>query len=89
MVAYLLGGSLIALVAIHMARPRFKEITLSAARFFKDLPPARKGQPRLRLANPFPSRPLYLQLTILLLLLMAVLSIDDRFTGTESQGLGI
>lgn len=89
MVAWLLGGLLVVLVAIHMARPRFKEFTLSAARFFNALPPARKGQPRLRLGNPFKSWPLYLQFPILLLLLVAVLSIDDTFAGGESKGLGV
>ena len=53
----------------HMTRPRSTRILLSAARFFRDLPPARRRSRRWRLQNPFRSWPLYPQLLALALLL--------------------
>lgn len=64
---------LIGLVAIHMTRPRFNLHEISAARFFKNLPPPKNRQKRLNIGNPLKSLPLYFQFFMLALLLTATL----------------
>lgn len=87
--AGLLTGLIGVLVLVHMTRPRFERRRMSAARFFKDLPPPRQGQPRLRLSNPVTSRPFYLQLLSLLLLLLALLSTQISFAQQQARDIGM
>ncbi len=74
LVHVLLAAALAALVALHMARPRFRRRRLSAARFFRDLPPADDARRRFRPGNPLRSRPLYPQLLLLGCLAAALLA---------------
>ena len=71
--AFLLAA-LAALVALHMASPRFRRLRLSAARFFHDLPPADDARRRFTFGNPLRSRPFYPQLLVLALLASALVS---------------
>jgi len=87
---WILGGLIGVLVALYMARPRLEQRRLSAARFFQDLPSARQQKLQLRLSNPLLSRPFYLQLLGLLLLLAALLSIYASFAGAgREQAIGL
>jgi hypothetical protein len=72
---------LVAFVVIHMTRPRFERLTLSAARFFHHLQPPQKPDKRINFGNPFKSLPFYIQLPILLLLLVAVITAQQSVQG--------
>jgi hypothetical protein len=87
-VAWLVGGLALALLVIHMARPRFERRRLSAARFFEELPPAPPRRMQWRPGNPLRSLPLYPQMLVLLLLLAAVLS-SQNACSREEQAAGI
>jgi len=89
MAFWLLLSLLGALILLHMIRPRFERRRISAARFFGGLPPARKGQPRLRLSSPVRSRPLYLQVPLLLALLAAILLVDKQLSERQTLGFGV
>lgn len=82
-------GLTLGLIALHMIKPRFVKRRLSSARFFADLPPARKGSPRLRFSSPVGSRPLYLQLPLMLLLCAALWFALERSNDTEQLGFGV
>ncbi len=86
---WLAGALLAAVVAVHLARPRFQRFRLSAARFFSELPPARKAAPRLALANPARSRPLYLHLPLVALLIAAIGLRDCQLDATRTKGLSV
>jgi len=77
------------LVLLYMTYPRFLRRRLSAARFFRDLPPPRKGQSRLRRGKMELTLPFFLQLFVLLLLLAAVFFPDKKLKGHEAEGLGV
>jgi hypothetical protein len=78
---------LIALFIIHMMRPRFKTREISAARFFRNLPPPKNQNQRLNIGNPLKSLPLYIQIPILLLLITAVLIGQQLLQGPYSSRL--
>jgi hypothetical protein len=88
MTPWLFVGLFVALLAIHMTRPRLERRRLSSARFFDILPPARQRRLRWRLGNPLASRPFYLQLPILLLLISAIGSSQIAIAGKQTQGIG-
>jgi len=77
------------LVILYMTYPRFLRRRLSAARFFRDLPPPRKGQSRLRRGKMEFTLPFFLQLFVLLLLLASVFFSDKKLKGHEAEGLGV
>ncbi len=72
------------LVVLHMARPRFEDRELSAARFFTGLDPVPRPQQRLTWANPVRSRPFFTQAAIIGLVAAALLPAGSC---TESQPL--
>jgi hypothetical protein len=88
MTILILAGVVI-LVVLYMTYPRFLRRRLSAARFFRDLPPPRKGQSRLRRGKMELTLPFFLQLFVLLLLLAAVFFSDKKLKGHEAEGLGV
>jgi hypothetical protein len=69
--AYLFGAFVAALVVIYMARPNFRRAILSAALFFHD-DPVLGSTSRIAWSTPHPTPLFYLQLSVLLLLLLAV-----------------
>jgi hypothetical protein len=79
---------IVALVGIHMARPRFRPQKLSAARFFRDLPDSQRSNRRLALGNPLRSLPLYVQLSLLAVALMALLS-HQTLVERKSKAIGL
>lgn len=89
MITWILGSGLVALVVIYMTYPRFQNRILSSARFFRHLPPPRKGQSRLRLAKPQLTLPFFLQLFALLFLLAAVVWAAKTFKAAETKGTGL
>lgn len=68
---YVFGALAAALVVIYMARPNFRRAVLSAALFFHD-DPVLGSTSRIAWSTPRPTRLFYLQLSVLLLLLLAV-----------------
>ena len=73
------------LLAVHMARPRYRRHLHSAARFFRDLPPPRLARAHLRLAPPRLSRAFLLQLLAFIGLALAILLMRFDFLSTESK----
>jgi hypothetical protein len=72
-----------------MTYPRFLRRRLSAARFFRGLPPPKKGQSRLRWGKVKLTPPFFIQLLILLSLLAALLLLEKALSGDETRGLGV
>jgi hypothetical protein len=68
---YVFGALVAALVVIYMARPNFRRAILSAALFFHD-DPVLGSTSRIAWSTPHPTALFYLQLSVLLLLLLAV-----------------
>ena len=68
---YVFGALAAALVVIYMARPNFRRAVLSAALFFRD-DPVVGSTSRIAWSTPRPTPLFYLQLSVLLLLLLAV-----------------
>jgi hypothetical protein len=68
---YVFGALAAALVVIYMARPNFRRAVLSAALFFQD-DPVVGSTSRIAWSTPHPTPLFYLQLSVLLLLLLAV-----------------
>jgi hypothetical protein len=68
---YVFGALVAALVVIYMARPNFRRAVLSAALFFRD-DPVLGSTSRIAWSTPRPTSLFYLQLSVLLLLLLAV-----------------
>jgi hypothetical protein len=68
---YAFGALAAALVVIYMARPNFRRAILSAALFFRD-DPVLGSTSRIAWSTPHPTPLFYLQLSVLLLLLLAV-----------------
>ena len=85
----LITAGLVILVLLYMTYPRFLRRRVSAARFFRDLPPPRKGQARLRQGKLELTLPFFLQLFVLILLLAAVFFSDKKLKGHEAEGLGV
>ena len=69
--SYVFGALVVALVVIYMARPSFRRTILSAAVFFQD-DPVVGSTSRIAWSTPRPTRLFYVQLTVLLLLLLAI-----------------
>jgi hypothetical protein len=83
---YVFGALAAALVVIYMARPNFRRAVLSAALFFRD-DPVLGSTSRIAWSTPRPTPLFYLQLSVLLLLLLAVphcpaAAVMDRSVGT-------
>ena len=68
---YVFGAFAAALVVIYMARPNFRRAVLSAALFFRD-DPVLGSTNRIAWSTPRPTPLFYMQLSMLLLLLLAV-----------------
>ena len=68
---YVFGALAAALVVIYMARPNFRRAVLSAALFFRD-DPVLGSTSRIAWSTPHPTPLFYLQLSVVLLLLLAV-----------------
>jgi hypothetical protein len=68
---YVFGALAAALVVIYMARPNFRRAVLSAALFFPD-DPVLGSTSRIAWSTPRPTPLFFLQLSVLLLLLLAV-----------------
>ncbi|MBT3468894.1 MAG: VWA domain-containing protein [Opitutae bacterium] len=86
----MLSGLLLAgILAANMLRPRFTKKVVSAAKFFMDLPPAKEARSRLRLSNPARSRPLYFQLLMLVLLVVALLLYRANMRGMTRDGVAL
>ena len=68
---YVFGALAAALVVIYMARPNFRRAVLSSALFFRD-DPVVGSTSRIAWSTPHPTPPFFLQLSVLLLLLLAV-----------------
>src|SRR5262247_1411891 len=68
---YVFGALAAALVVIYMARPNFRRAVLSAALFFSD-DPVLGSTSRVAWSTPRPTPLFYLQMSVLLLLLLAV-----------------
>ncbi len=82
-------GFLGLLVVIHMARPRFLRRELSSARFFFELPQPKQTKSHLRFGKPPITRSFIIQLSILLLLLLALFLSQLTFESSETRGLGV
>src|SRR4029078_8928391 len=68
---YVFGALAAALFVIYMARPNFRRAVLSAALFFRD-DPVLGSTSRIAWSTPHPTPLFYLQLSVVLLLLLAV-----------------
>jgi len=68
---WVFGALMAALVIIYMARPNFRRAVISAALFFRD-DPVLGSTSRIAWSTPRPTPLFYLQLSVLLLLLLAV-----------------
>lgn len=77
------------LVVLYMTYPRFQRRQLSAARFFRDLPPPRHGQSRLRRGKLQLTLPFFMQLFVLLFLLAALFLAGKKLSGDKTKGLGV
>lgn len=77
------------LVALYMTYPRFQRRRLSSARFFKDLPPPRKGQSRLRLGRLEFNLPFFLQWLVLMIILASLYWIARQMEVDETGGVGV
>jgi hypothetical protein len=73
-------GLMIVLVLLYMARPRYEKRRVSSAAFFGELPESRQSRFRLRFANPLLRRPLYLQMLVLGLTLLALWLANMQWT---------
>ena len=89
MAIWLVGGLFAGLILAHMVRSRFIRHRISSARFFSDLPLARQQRPRLRWGNPLRSRPLWLQIPVVLLLLAALIYARRTILDKETLGFGV
>jgi VWA domain-containing protein len=69
--SYVFGALAAALFVIYMARPNFRRAVLSAALFFRD-DPVLGSTSRIAWSTPHPTPLFYLQLSVVLLLLLAV-----------------
>ncbi|MCK4764563.1 MAG: BatA and WFA domain-containing protein [Candidatus Aminicenantes bacterium] len=88
LIAWMLAG-LAVLIAVYMTYPRLKRRTLSAARFFKDLPPPRRDQSRLRWGKIQFTASFFMQLAVLLLLLAALLWPYETLETGAAKGFGL
>lgn len=90
--AILVGGAVAGLVVLYLTRPLPRDQPLSAARFFEESTGSQETSFRLRLERLLLSPPFYIQITVLLLLLLALLFSHHRIplaTEPEEQGLWI
>jgi hypothetical protein len=83
---WVFGALVAALVVIYMARPNFRRAVLSAALFFHD-DPVLGSTSRIAWSTPHPTPLFYLQVSVLLLLLLAIphcpaSAVMDRSTKT-------
>jgi hypothetical protein len=77
------------LVVLYMTYPLFRQRRLSSARFFRDLPPPKKGKLRLRFGKIQLTLPFVLQVMVLLLLLIAFLIVSEKIFGNPTGGMGV
>jgi len=87
--AWALAGLLAGLVALYMARPRFRRRTLSAARFLAGLPVRETRRLAWSWHAPVTAPAFWLQLLVLALCLAAVAGAAWRATGTAPARLGV
>jgi hypothetical protein len=85
---YVFGALAAALVVIYMARPNFRRAVLSAALFFHD-EPVLGSTSRIAWSTPRPTRLFYLQLSVVLLLFLAVPDCRGPAVVGRSVGTGI
>lgn len=79
---FLLGGFAV-LLAVHLTRSRFRRRVISAARFFKDLPPPRKSSPKLSFNNPLKIPAFYLRMLLLGVLFLAIWAKNRNIIETD------
>jgi hypothetical protein len=84
----LIIAGIVALVAVYMTYPRFLRRRVSSARFFRDLPPPRR-QARFRVGKLQLNLPFFLQLSMFILILAAVIFSNIKLSGSERQGMGV
>jgi len=89
MAIIMLAAALAVLVVLYMTYPLFRQRRLSSARFFRDLPPPKKGQLRLRFGKIQLTLPFVLQALVLLLLLTALLLVSEKILGKPTGGMGV
>jgi hypothetical protein len=87
--AWALAGLLAGLVALYMARPRFRRRTLSAARFLAGLPVRDTRRLAWSWSAPLAAPAFWLQLLVLALCLAAVAGAAWRATGVAPARLGV
>lgn len=89
-IIWLLGGLIVGLIILYLTRPYYQPFTLSAARFFEQISGTQESRRRFDLRSLFLSRPFYLQITVLSLLLAGLLLVHTRqLTEREGSNLGI
>jgi len=76
-------------LVVNMLRPRFTKAVVSAAVFFKDLPPSRETKSRLRLSNPARSRPMIFQVLMLAALVAALFFHRSAMRGMGGEGIAL
>ena len=89
MLLWLLIGVAGGILVVHTAKSRFRHRKVSAAQFFKTLPPPRKSSPRLSLSNPFKIPALYLRLLWGLLLIGAIWMANRTWHSGGKGPLGV
>lgn len=87
--ALILIGLVPALIAVHMARPRYRRRALSAWRFLADLPGPERRRSAFALSRPQLGLRFWLQLAVLLLALAAVLLPGLEIAGGREARLGV
>lgn len=88
-VLWVLGSLGLLTLAAHMFRPNVEPRWLSAAQFFGKLHPPKTRIPRWRVANPFKSPLLWVQLLVLALLFYAVYSVYVTQLVPSGVGVGV
>lgn len=88
MVVAIVVGLMLGRVILQMAQPRYEDVHLSAAGFFKNLPAA-QDRFNLRLGPPVPTRSFVIQMLALGLILWAVLSLEPFENPFQARRLGI
>jgi hypothetical protein len=85
---WVFGALAAALVVIYMARPNFRRAVLSAALFFQD-DPVVGSTSRIAWSTPRPTRLFFMQLSVVLLLLLAVPHCRGAAVMDSSPGIGV
>lgn len=77
------------LVLLYLTRPQFRQVKLSAARFFEESPQAKNQTLRFRLSNLLLSRLFFLQWAVLLILLVALLLANLAVAAETRAAVGV